>query len=61
MLGFIHFHFGNKQGVMKTINVNKLTSAGCKVKIWIADWFAQLNNKMGGDLKKNKNCWSLFD
>eukprot|EP00262_Sarcandra_glabra_P005534 TRINITY_DN17228_c0_g1_i1.p1 TRINITY_DN17228_c0_g1~~TRINITY_DN17228_c0_g1_i1.p1 ORF type:complete len:381 (+),score=75.73 TRINITY_DN17228_c0_g1_i1:235-1377(+) len=40
------------QGVMKTINVNKLTSAGCIVKIWIADWFAQLNNKMGGDLKK---------
>lgn len=37
---------------MKTINVNKLTSAGCKVKIWIADWFAQLNNKMGGDLNK---------
>nr|DAD21084.1 TPA_asm: hypothetical protein HUJ06_022547 [Nelumbo nucifera] len=23
-----------------------------QVKIWIADWFAQLNNKMGGDLKK---------
>nr|XP_043628570.1 tyrosine--tRNA ligase 1, cytoplasmic-like [Erigeron canadensis] len=42
------------QGVMKTINVNKMTSAGCKVKIWIADWFAQLNNKMGGDLKKIK-------
>ena len=40
------------QGVMKVINVNKLTSAGCRVKIWIADWFAQLNNKMGGDLKK---------
>lgn len=42
------------QGVMKAINVNKLTSAGCRVKIWIADWFAQLNNKMGGDLKKIK-------
>ncbi|XP_024017939.1 tyrosine--tRNA ligase 1, cytoplasmic isoform X2 [Morus notabilis] len=40
------------QGVLKTISVNKLTSAGCRVKIWIADWFAQLNNKMGGDLKK---------
>ncbi|PQQ09102.1 tyrosine--tRNA ligase 1 cytoplasmic-like [Prunus yedoensis var. nudiflora] len=39
-------------GVMKTINVNKTTSAGCRVKIWIADWFAMLNNKMGGDLKK---------
>lgn len=40
------------QGVMKTINVNKLALAGCSVKIWIADWFAQLNNKMGGDLNK---------
>ncbi|CAL0316216.1 unnamed protein product [Lupinus luteus] len=40
------------QGVMKAINVNKLTASGCRVKIWIADWFAKLNNKMGGDLKK---------
>uniref|UniRef100_A0A0E0QH97 tyrosine--tRNA ligase n=4 Tax=Oryza TaxID=4527 RepID=A0A0E0QH97_ORYRU len=40
------------QGIVKTINVNKMVRAGCKVKIWIADWFAQLNNKMGGDLKK---------
>ncbi|KAJ0475907.1 putative tyrosine--tRNA ligase [Helianthus annuus] len=40
------------QGVMKTINVNKLISAGCKVKIWIADWFAFLNNKMDDDLEK---------
>ncbi|KAJ9678579.1 hypothetical protein PVL29_020683 [Vitis rotundifolia] len=40
------------QGVMKTISVNKLTSAGCRVKIWIVDWFAQLNNKTGGDLRK---------
>jgi tyrosyl-tRNA synthetase len=40
------------QGIVKTINVNKMIKAGCKVKIWIADWFAQLNNKMGGDLEK---------
>nr|CAB3482134.1 unnamed protein product [Digitaria exilis] len=40
------------QGIVKTISVNKMIRAGCKVKIWIADWFAQLNNKMGGDLKK---------
>lgn len=40
------------QGIMKVINVNKLTQAGCCFKFWIADWFAQLNNKMGGDLKK---------
>jgi tyrosyl-tRNA synthetase len=37
---------------VKTINVNKMVSAGCKVKIWIANWLLQLNNKMGGDLKK---------
>jgi tyrosyl-tRNA synthetase len=42
------------QGIMKAINVNRLTKAGCLVKIWVADWFAMLNNKMGGDLKKIK-------
>ncbi|GMY30345.1 tyrosine--tRNA ligase 1, cytoplasmic, partial [Fagus crenata] len=47
-------------GVMKAINVNKLTSAGCRVKIWIADWFAQLNNKLGGDLKKIETVGQYF-
>lgn len=42
------------QGVLRAINVNKLTSAGCHFKFWVADWFAQLNNKMGGDLTKIK-------
>jgi len=40
------------QGVMKALNVNKLTRSGVTFKFWVADWFAQLNNKMGGDLKK---------
>lgn len=40
------------QGIVKAINVNKLTSSGCSFIFWVADWFAQLNNKMGGDLKK---------
>eukprot|EP00250_Pteridium_aquilinum_P019774 c24564_g1_i2 orf=357-1589(+) len=40
------------QGVMKALSVNKLTQAGCTVKIWVADWFAQLNNKMDGNLEK---------
>jgi tyrosyl-tRNA synthetase len=40
------------QGVMKALNVNKLTKTGCVFKFWVADWFAYLNNKMGGDLKK---------
>lgn len=40
------------QGILKSINVNRLTKAGCVFKFWVADWFALLNNKMGGDLKK---------
>ena len=40
------------QGILKAINVNRLTRAGCVFKFWVADWFALLNNKMGGDLKK---------
>lgn len=40
------------QGIQKSVNVNKLTEAGCDFVFWVADWFAQLNNKMGGDLKK---------
>lgn len=40
------------QGLMKAINVNKLTKCGVHFKFWVADWFALLNDKMGGDLNK---------
>ena len=40
------------QGILKTINVRKLVKAGCTFKFWIADRFAVLNNKMGGDLSR---------
>eukprot|EP00743_Colponemidia_sp_Colp-15_P000799 GILK01000881.1.p1 GENE.GILK01000881.1~~GILK01000881.1.p1 ORF type:complete len:428 (-),score=73.23 GILK01000881.1:226-1479(-) len=42
------------QGILKSINVNKLTNAGCTFIFWVADWFAMLNNKMDGDLRKIK-------
>ncbi|KAM5572454.1 hypothetical protein ABKV19_012487 [Rosa sericea] len=48
------------QGVLKAINVNKMIAGGCRVKIWIADWFAQMNNKMGGDLKKIETVGKYF-
>lgn len=38
------------QGILRTININKMTSAGFKFKIWVADWFAWANNKLGGNL-----------
>lgn len=48
------------QGVQKAINVNKLTKAGCEFVFWVADWFAQLNHKMGGDLKKIRVVGQYF-
>jgi tyrosyl-tRNA synthetase len=39
------------QGILKAINVNKLTQSGCKFVFWVADWFALMNNKMGGNIK----------
>jgi len=42
------------QGIFKSINVNKCTKSGCTFVFWVADWFALLNNKMGGDLEKIK-------
>ena len=48
------------QGIMRTINTNKLTKCGAKFKFWIADWYAMLNNKYGGDLKKIKNAGLLM-
>jgi len=40
------------QGLVRAINVNKMIKAGFKFKMWIADWHAVTNNKMGGDLEK---------
>lgn len=40
------------QGVFKTLNVNKWTKAGGTFIFWVADWFALMNDKMGGDIEK---------
>ena len=48
------------QGLLRTINVNKLTKAGIKFKFWVADWFGMLNNKMGGDLDKIRIVGEYF-
>lgn len=42
------------QGVFKSLNVNKCTKAGGIFIFWVADWFALMNDKMGGDLEKIK-------
>jgi tyrosyl-tRNA synthetase len=40
------------QGILRAINVNKMTKAGFKFKMLVADWHGWANNKMGGDLEK---------
>lgn len=46
------------QGVMKALNVNKLTKAGCTFKFWVADWFAQLNNKVGATARRTSRYYA---
>jgi len=48
------------QGLLRAINVNKLTKAGIKFKFLVADWFALMNNKMGGDLDKIRILGEYF-
>lgn len=48
------------QGIMRTINVNKLVKAGCQFTFWVADWFAMLNNKLGGDIEKIRTTGRYF-
>ena len=40
------------QGILRAININKMTKAGIKFKMLVADWHAWANNKMSGDLEK---------
>ncbi len=48
------------QGLLRAINVNKLTKANVKFKFLVADWYALMNNKMDGDLEKIKTVGEYF-
>lgn len=48
------------QGIVRAININKITKAGIKFKMWVADWHAMANNKLGGDLEKIKTTGKYF-
>jgi tyrosyl-tRNA synthetase len=48
------------QGILRTININKMTKAGFTFKMWVADWHAYLNNKLGGDLEKIQTTGKYF-
>lgn len=54
--GLAHLPFG----VLRPILVEDMLKAGVRMKLWIADWFAWVNNKMGGDLEKIQEVGKYF-
>jgi tyrosyl-tRNA synthetase len=54
--GLAHLPFG----VLRPILVDDMLKAGVRMKLWIADWFAWVNNKMGGDLGKIQEVGRYF-
>ena len=54
--GLAPIHFG----VLRPILISDLLQAGVKVKLWLGDWFAWLNNKMGGDLESIRLVGKYF-
>lgn len=54
--GLAHIAFG----VLRAINVQDMIDAGIHFKLYVADWFAWLNNKLGGDLDKIQDTGKYF-
>ena len=48
------------QGLMRAININKMTKAGIKFVMYVADWHAAANQKFGGDLQVIKKVGDYF-
>jgi tyrosyl-tRNA synthetase len=46
--------------IYRAINLEDLLKAGIRFKLWIADYFAWINNKLGGDLEKIKLAGNYF-
>ncbi len=54
--GLAPIHFA----LYRAINLQDMLDAGIKFKLWLADWFAWINNKMGGDLEKIRKVGEYF-
>lgn len=54
--GLAPIHFG----VYRAINLEDLLAAGVHFKLWLADWFAWVNDKMGGDLPTIRKVGEYF-
>ena len=54
--GIAHLPFG----VFRPLLLKDLIKAGVDFKLWLADWFAWINNKMGGDLEAIRKGGQYF-
>ncbi len=54
--GLAHLPFG----IFRPLLLQNLVKAGIRFKLYIADWFGWLNNKMGGDLDKIRKVGEYF-
>ncbi|MHA2009180.1 MAG: tyrosine--tRNA ligase [Promethearchaeota archaeon] len=48
------------QGLLRAINVNKITRTGIRFKFLVADWHAAANKKFGGNLEIIKKVGDFF-
>ncbi|MFC2143521.1 tyrosine--tRNA ligase [Candidatus Aenigmatarchaeota archaeon] len=54
--GLAHLPFG----IFRPLLLKDLVKAGVKFKLWLADWFAWINNKMNGDLEAIQKVGEYF-
>jgi tyrosyl-tRNA synthetase len=54
--GLAHLPFG----VFRPLLLKDMLKAGVRFKLYLADWFAWINNKMDGDLEKIKKVGEYF-
>ncbi|MBI2675023.1 MAG: tyrosine--tRNA ligase [Candidatus Aenigmarchaeota archaeon] len=54
--GLAPIHFG----IYRAINLKDLIKAGVHFKLFLADWHAWVNNKMGGDLERIRKVGEYF-
>ena len=51
-------HLGS--GVIRATKIQDMLNAKCEFILWIADWFAYINNKMGGNLELIKKTGDYY-
>jgi tyrosyl-tRNA synthetase len=54
--GLAPIHFG----LLRATNLRNMLKAGIKFKLYLADYFAFINNKLGGDLKRIQRAGEYF-